>query len=80
MQTIQFNVDNHYSEVVINLLNNLNDLKRNIISDLAVISHPAERDTLSAVSRDRAETEAFANHAAGTIREWQDDSEDAVWI
>jgi hypothetical protein len=39
MQTIQFKVDNHYIEIVLNLLNSLNSLKLNVIKDLLIIDN-----------------------------------------
>jgi len=37
MQTIQFKVNNNYIEMVMNLLNSLNSMKLNIISDLSIV-------------------------------------------
>jgi len=38
-QTIQFKVDSNYIEMVLNLLNNLNNLKLNLINDLLIIDN-----------------------------------------
>ena len=44
MQTIQFKVDNHYVDTVLNLLKGLNSLKLNVVKDLLVIDNSQKND------------------------------------
>ncbi|CAA6808748.1 MAG: Unknown protein [uncultured Sulfurovum sp.] len=75
MQTIQFNVENKYLEIVLNLLNNLNGLKFNIIKDLSINPLLDEEE-----NEEQQELSAFSNHTANLIDEWKDEKEDSVWI
>ena len=45
MQTVQFKVDNNYIETVLSLLNNLNNIKLNIIKDLLIIDNRQKRES-----------------------------------
>jgi len=45
MKTIQFQVDNKYIDIVLNLLNSLNGLKLNVINDLSINNNIVDRDS-----------------------------------
>ena len=83
MQTIQFKVDNNYIETVLNLLNSLNRLKLNVISDLIIIDNKKEINITSInrqyIINEKEELKSFSNHTANLIEEWKDEDEDKVW-
>ena len=83
MQTIQFKVDNNYIETVLNLLNSLNRLKLNVISDLIIIDNKKEINVTSIntqyIVNEKEELKSFSNHTANLIEEWKDEDEDKVW-
>jgi hypothetical protein len=75
MQTIQFKVDNNYLEMVINLLKSLNYLKFNVIQDLSIVNSLSIEEK----NLESQDLNAFSNHTANLIEEWQDTQEDSVW-
>ena len=75
MKTIQFQVDNKYIDIVLNLLNSLNGLKLNVIKNVSIVNNvPPKQNT-----EESNELTAFSNHTANLIEEWKDSNEDNVW-
>lgn len=77
-QTIQLKVNENYLQTVLSLLQNLQNLKHDIIKDLSLI-----KDSLSDtknIPHAREEIESFSNHTANLIDEWKDTEEDSIWI
>ena len=75
MKTIQFQVDNKYIDIVLNLLNSLNGLKFNVIKNVSIVnSSPSKQDT-----EESEELMAFSHHTVNLIEEWRDNDEDNVW-
>ena len=85
MQTIQFKVDNNYIKTVLSLLNNLNNLKLDIIKDLLIIDNTKKEMDITSIdtqyiANEKEELKSFSNHTANLIEEWKDEDEDSLWI
>lgn len=71
MHAIKLNVQDSIYEHIMFLLKNLKTEELVIVEDKTINAYNDKVDTI--------ETQAFANHSASLIKEWQDDEEDNVW-
>ena len=70
-QTIQLKVDKDYLQIVLSLLQNLQNLKHDIIKDLSLVN--GNFSNLEITPIEKSEIESFSNHTANLIEEWKDE-------
>ncbi|SFV69200.1 hypothetical protein MNB_SV-14-1641 [hydrothermal vent metagenome] len=64
-QTIQLKVDKDYLQIVLSLLQNLQNLKHDIIKDLSLVN--GNFSNLEIIPIEKSEIESFSNHTANLI-------------
>ncbi len=53
--------------------------KEYIDTEVEILILPFDSSKNKIKSKEDSEIQAFSNHSANTIEEWQDDSEDEIW-
>ena len=54
--------------------------KEYINTEVEILVLPFNTSDNKIIDKKDSEIQAFSNHSANNIQEWQDDSEDQVWI
>ena len=70
MRTITLQVQDKIYEHIMFFLKNLNQKGLKIVNEIEQNEHVSASDDI----------QAYSNHSANTIEDWQDNSEDKIWI